>query len=261
MAGAASGVTFLVAGVQKGGTTALFDYLREHPALCLPAVKEVHFFDDETGVDWSAPDYGAYHARFLAERPAPGALWGEATPIYTYWPNAIERIRAYHPAMKLIVVLRDPVERAWSHWRMERARGAETLTFADSIRVGRARVADAADGSGAHRVHSYVERGFYGAQIERLFANFPRQQVLLMRSDDLRGDPARILRNACDFLQIPAFETVVAKESHVGVKSAAFENITPSDIQLLRTIYVDDQKKLKSLTGISFDDGRFGLSD
>lgn len=261
MATQPSGVSFLVAGVQKGGTTALFDYLRDHPALCLPAVKEVHFFDDETGVDWSAPDYGAYHAPFLAERPAPGAVWGEATPIYTYWPNAIERIRAYNPAMKLIVVLRDPVERAWSHWRMERARGAETLAFADCIRAGRARVADAADGSGAHRVHSYVERGFYGAQIERLFANFPRQQVLLMRSNDLRGYPARILRNACDFLQIPAFETVIARESHVGVKAQRQEMPTAADVSLLRSLYVEDQKKLKSLTGISFDADRFGLFD
>lgn len=257
----ASGVTFLVAGVQKGGTTALFDYLREHPALCLPAAKELHFFDDETGVDWSAPDYGAYHAPFLAERPAPGAVWGEATPIYTYWPNALERIRAYNPAMKLIVVLRDPVERAWSHWRMERARGAETLAFADCIRAGRTRVAQAADGSGAHRVHSYVERGFYGAQIERLFANFPRQQVLLTRSDDLRGDPARILRNACDFLQISAFESVVAKESHVGVKARPEETMTVEDVDLLSKVYADDQKKLKSLTGISFEPDRFGLFD
>jgi len=245
-------VTFLVAGVQKGGTTALFDYLRDHPDLCLPAAKEIHFFDDEDRVDWSAPDYEAYHAPFRAERPAPGGVWGEATPIYMYWPNALERIRAYNPAMKLIVALRDPVERAWSHWRMERARGAELESFAHCIRAGRARVRGAADGSGAHRVHSYVERGFYGAQIERILANFPREQVLLTRSDDLRGDPARILRNACDFLQIPDFATVVSRESHVGVKPAIPETPTAADIDLLRSLYRDDQNRLQSLTGISF---------
>lgn len=255
----ASRVGFLVAGVQKGGTTALFDHLVEHPALSLPACKEAHFFDDEVGVDWSAPDYAPYHALF--EGAAPGTLWGEATPIYIYWPNALERIRAYNPAMKLIVVLRDPVERAWSHWRMERARGTESLSFADCIRAGRARVADAADGSGAHRVHSYVERGFYGAQIERLFANFPRQQVLLMRSDDLRGDPARILRNACDFLQIPAFEIVTARESHVGLKVSSKEKPTAEDLSLLINLYVQDQKKLKSLTGISFQPASPGSLD
>ena len=245
-------VTFLVAGVQKGGTTALFDYLREHPQLCLPAAKELHFFDDEERVDWSAPDYEAYHAPFSAERPAAGAVWGEATPIYIYWPWALERIRAYNPAMKLIVVLRDPVERAWSHWKMERARGAESEPFAYCIREGRARVSGAADGSGAHRVHSYVERGFYGAQIERLFSLFPREQVLLTRSGDLRGDTARILGNACDFLQIPPFETVAPRESHVGGRDDPSQIPTAADRTYLSQLYADDQQRLHFLTGICF---------
>src|SRR5688572_4249341 len=110
-------VTFLIAGVQKGGTTALFDYLGDYPDIVLADAKELHFFDDEAQ-DWSAPDYGAYNARF--SDPA-GRPCGEATPIYTYWPNSLERIAAYNPAMKLVVMLRDPVERAWSHWRMEYA--------------------------------------------------------------------------------------------------------------------------------------------
>src|SRR4051812_28315114 len=115
-------VSFLVAGVQKGGTTALFDYLSELPELELPAVKEAHFFDDEQNVDWVAPDYARYHALFSN----PGRTWGEATPIYIYWPNALERIRAYNPAMKLILLFRDPIARAWSQWKMEYARGNET---------------------------------------------------------------------------------------------------------------------------------------
>jgi hypothetical protein len=104
------GRCFLIAGVQKGGTTALFDYLRDHPQLNLAPEKEVHFFDDEAQ-DWSAPDYDAFHARFA---PAgPGRISGEATPIYTYWPDSLERIRAYNPEMKLILLFRDPIARAW----------------------------------------------------------------------------------------------------------------------------------------------------
>ena len=107
MSGGANGkrVSFLIAGVQKAGTTALFDYLSEVPGLELPAVKEAHFFDDEERIDWAAPDYAPYHALF----GAPDRCWGEATPIYLYWPNALERIRAYNPAMKLILLFRDPV--------------------------------------------------------------------------------------------------------------------------------------------------------
>ncbi|MCR5877530.1 sulfotransferase domain-containing protein [Phenylobacterium sp. J367] len=119
-------VDFIIAGVQKGGTTALFDYLSDEPRIALPRVKEVHFFDDE-GQDWAQPDYGAYHAHWDA--PPDGRPRGEATPIYVYWPNSLERIAAYNPAMKLIVLLRDPVQRAWSHWRMEYARGRRDPTL------------------------------------------------------------------------------------------------------------------------------------
>ena len=115
-------VNFVVVGVQKAGTTALFDYLQDDPAYGLPDVKEVHFFDDET-IDWSAPDYGPYHARF--DWSDPTLIRGEATPIYIYWPRSLERLAAYNPAAKIILMLRDPVERAWSHWRMETSRGVE----------------------------------------------------------------------------------------------------------------------------------------
>src|ERR1700749_2869059 len=81
-------VTFLIAGVQKGGTTALYDYLADYPDLALSRVKEVHFFDDESR-DWARPDYGAYHAQF--DDPA-GRPCGEATPIYLYWLRALERV-------------------------------------------------------------------------------------------------------------------------------------------------------------------------
>src|SRR5438128_3640412 len=114
-------VTFVIAGVQKGGTTALYEYLAEMGDVGLSRQKETHFFDDET-LDWARPDYARYHAMFDAPEGRP---CGEATPIYSYWPNALERIAAYNPAMKLILLLRDPVARAWSHWRMEYARGAE----------------------------------------------------------------------------------------------------------------------------------------
>ncbi|HEY9217008.1 MAG TPA: sulfotransferase domain-containing protein, partial [Phenylobacterium sp.] len=171
---------FIVAGVQKGGTTALHDYLTEHPHVTLANVKEVHFFDDESQ-DWAAPDYGAFHAHFPTERRA---ACGEITPIYIYWPNSLERIAAYNPAMKIVVLLRDPVERAFSQWRMEASRGAETHAFSWCIRQGRARLFDA-EPWGHHREFSYVERGFYGEQIERLFSVFPREQTLILRSDAL----------------------------------------------------------------------------
>jgi len=246
-------VSFLVAGVQKGGTTALFDYLNDHPDLALPAIKEAHFFDDEGAVDWTAPDYRPYHALFAGREQA---QWGEATPIYTYWPNSLERIARYNPDMRLILIFRDPVARAWSHWKMEYARGAETRPFSWAIREGRARVADDPSAPGHHRVFSYVERGFYGAQVERLLSLFPRQQVLFLASHELRATPALILGRVCDFLNAAPLANINSRESHVARNIDYGQNITVSDIDYLKYIYSLDTEKFRNETGISFRNER-----
>jgi hypothetical protein len=240
-------VTFLIAGAQKGGTTALYDYLREAPDIALSREKEPHFFDDEAQ-DWARPDYGAYHAQF--DDPA-GRPCGEATPIYLYWPSSLERIRAYNPAMRLILALRDPVERAWSHWRMEYARGPETLPFAQAIRRGRMRLFDA-EPWGFHREFSYVERGFYGEQIERLLGLFPQEQLLVVRSEDLRTDPGPVLTKVRAFIGLPPAPPPAARESHVGVEMDYGSELTPEDAAFLRQLYARDDERLKALTGISF---------
>lgn len=239
-------VTFIIAGVQKGGTTALFDYLGDYPDVALSDVKEAHFFDDET-LDWAAPDYGPYHAHF----PSPdGRPCGEATPIYSYWPNSLERIAAYNPAMKLILILRDPVERAWSHWRMEFARGAETEPFAWCIREGRQRLFDATPW-GHHREFSYVERGFYAEQVERLLGLFPREQVLVLRSEDLRADPGPALAAVRTFLGLPPAPAPAPREVHVG-RSDLPADLTGADVDHLRRVYAADDARLAALTGVRF---------
>lgn len=240
-------VSFLIAGVQKGGTTALFDYLCDYPDVALSTVKEVHFFDDEAR-DWSSTDYADYHASFGVPDGRPT---GEATPIYSYWPGALERAKAYNPALKLILVLRDPVQRAWSHWRMEYARGAETEPFAWCIRQGRQRLF-ASEPWGHHREFSYVERGFYGEQLERVFGLFPREQVLVLTSDALRGEPATALDAVRGFLGLPSAPPPAAREVHVGRDMEYPSELTPEDIARLREVYADDDLRLKALTGLSF---------
>lgn len=240
-------VSFIVAGVQKGGTTALFDYLSDEPGVALSDVKEVHFFDDEA-VDWAQPDYGAYHAHF----PAPdGRPCGEATPIYVYWPNSLARIRAYNPAVKLVVLLRDPVARAWSHWKMEYARGAEREPFAWCIRQGRRRLFDA-EPWGHHREFSYVERGFYGEQVERLFGLFQREQVLLLKAEDLQADPGPTLAAVRAFIGAPTGAAPPARAVHVGREMDYGSELTPHDVEFLRQVYARDMSRLKALTGIAY---------
>jgi hypothetical protein len=243
-----SRVSFIIAGVQKAGTTALFDYLSEDPGISLSKVKEVHYFDDESR-DWVRPDYEAYHANFA---PWDGRPRGEATPIYLYWPNCLARIAAYNANMRLVVLLRDPVERAWSHWKMEYARGVETHPFAWCIRQGRRRLLDA-EPWGHHREFSYVERGFYGDQMEALFGTFPRDQVLVLRAEDLDREPAAALANLREFLDLPPRTAPEPRRVHVGREMDYGSQLTPEDIQFLRGLYAADQVRLAALTGIAFD--------
>jgi hypothetical protein len=244
-------VEFLVAGVQKGGTSALFEYLREMPGLQLPDVKEAHFFDDEERVDWARPDYRAYHALFADD----GRMWGEATPIYIYWPQCIERIAAYNPAMKLILLFRDPIERAWSHWKMETAKGKETKPFAWCIREGRARN-DPGDPAapGHHRVFSYVERGFYGAQVAHLLSRFPRENCLFLRSETLRDHPDAALRQIAAFLDQPAPAGIVPKIVHAARSHHYGSDREPADTRLLAGAYASDIGQFSHLTGIDASD-------
>lgn len=244
------GVDFFICGVQKGGTTALDSWLREHPGIEMARpTKELHFFDDES-LDWGQPDYRRLHEAFTATDPARPR--GEATPIYTYWPNSLERLQAYDPRARLIVLLRHPVWRAVSHWRMETARGAESLPFAEAIRpVGRERVRRAP--GGAHRTFSYVERGLYAPQIERLLGLFSRSQVLFLRTDVLWLEPTATLDEVCSFLGVPPIEWPGRRYvTHAATDRSLAP--APADLDYLASLFADDIPRTQALTGLDLRD-------
>ena len=149
-------------------------------------------------------------------------------------------------------MLRDPVERAWSHWKMEYARGTETRPFAWCIREGRRRLLDA-EPWGHHREFSYVERGFYGEQLEALFALFPRNQVLVLRAEDLNRDPVAVLARLRKFLALPPRIAPEPRQVHVGREMDYGSELTVQDALFLRGLYAADQARLAALTGITFN--------
>ena len=217
-------VNFFIIGVQKGGTTALVDYLSGHSGLQLSREKEVHHFDDEKRIDWSAPSHDRLHAQF--DWSVDCVLRGEATPLYIYWPASLPRLRSYNPAAKLIVGLRHPTFRAFSHWRMETSRGNDDMPLERAIsQEGCARVSRAL--GGVHRVFSYVERGFYAAQIERLLKLFPRGQLHFFRTDRLWEEPCATLTAIERFLGVePLLGPRVRRRYVVPVASTGSEHAT-----------------------------------
>lgn len=199
---------FLIAGVPKAGTTALHAALAPHPELYLSPVKEPKFFltdgppprhggpgDVQTYQEhvWRREDYEA----LFADAPA-GALLGEATPFYLHDLGSHARIKALVPQARLIVLLRDPVDRAHSNWTHLWNAGLEPeADFLAACRAEPARVA-----AGWAPFWHYTGLGLYGRQLEHLYRHFPREQVLLLRYRELKDAPAATLDRVCSFLGV-----------------------------------------------------------
>lgn len=192
-------VNFLIAGTQKGGTSALYKHLNAHPKLSMARKKELHFFDDETNFADKSVDYSRYHTSF-SPRPLQRHLYGEATPDYMYWYRAPGRIWEYNPKMKFIIILRNPVDRAFSAWNMEVMRRREFLSFPEAIRTERRRTKEVLPFQ--HRVYAYVDRGFYTDQIRRIWNFFPKEQTLFLKSEHLKDEHQNTLDRVCDFLGV-----------------------------------------------------------
>lgn len=232
-------VAFVIAGVQKGGTTVLKEYMDNHPELLFGRRKEIHFFDTPELFASDPPDYRPYHAYFHAQDGR--HMLGEATPEYVYAEGAMQRIHAYNPAMKNIVILRNPIDRAYSHWNMSYSKGHDSRPFSEVI--GRE---PAGESGGGQPQSSYIDRGFYSGQIETMRQFFPAVQTLILRQEDLRHDHNAMLSTIWDFLGVEPIGPVESLESNVGTYSA---RMTDEDRAFLRDLYRDEIKALESLLG------------
>ena len=200
---------FLVAGVPKAGTTALHAALATHPGLYLSEIKEPKFFltdgpppakgggpgDALTYREhiWRREDYEA-----LFDAAPPGALRGESTPLYLYDRAALRRIRQLIPAAKLIVILRDPVERAHSNWTHLWSAGLEPV--GDFVRA--CAEEDRRIAAGWASFWHYTRLGRYGEQLEYAYSLFPSDQILVLRYRRLVDQPATTLDQICGFLGV-----------------------------------------------------------
>lgn len=192
---------FLIVGAQKCGTSSLFEWLCSHPAVARPSFKELQFFNDER--EWSKGP-AAYSRRFA--RVPSGSLVGEATPEYMLYPESVERMARTVPDARLIAVVRDPIERAYSQYRMNRHLRWEGRSFDRAVRDELA-AGDVEPSlrrmttSGSPEYH-YLARGDYLPQLERLCRHYARERLLVLLLDDLVADPGGSFAEVCRFLGI-----------------------------------------------------------
>lgn len=240
---------FIVIGAQKGGTTSLFHYLNQHPQLNLPSKKEIHFFTKNyhRGLKF-------YKTYFPFKKN--GKLSGEATPYYLFHPLIPKRVFKHYPNVKLIVMLRNPVDRAFSHYNMEKKMTKEDRSFEDAIKdeldkfeIINSQVLLSSRYSNEHAHHSYLSRGLYQEQIVRWLTCFDKSQMLFLKSEDFFRDPQKELNKVFNFLKIDPVKIKDLKPKWQG----DYNKLDVSTYNRLDEFFKKRNSELTNLIGNNFN--------
>ena len=250
---------FLIIGANRCGTAALYQYLCEHPCFAPSFQREVHFFERNyaKGISWYRsyfPSilYKYYVTKFGKKR----FVTGEATTYYIFHPHAPRRILQTLPRVKLIALLRNPTSRAYAQYHQKIRQGRETLSFADAIEAEPERLrgerekmlADEHYESTEYRDHSYLARGIYVDQLAHWMSLFPREQILILRSEDLRMNPSGVVEEVLKFLELPAWEP----KQHNNYGEADYPKMDPHIKQRLNEYFKPHNRRLSDFLGRDF---------
>jgi len=220
---------FLIIGCQKCGTSSLHHYLAQHPSVWSPEKKELHFFDYY--YDFGLPAYKQYFKNQPSNMDS--LLVGEATPEYIFQPYAAERIKQTLPSTKAIVLLRNPIERAFSAWRMGVRQGWETLSFEAAVAAEAERILPELDKMSKDEYyygyewnhHSYLLRGHYNDQIENWLQHFKRKDLLVLSAERFFTNTKIEFKKVCDFLELDEWYPEEFQNMFVGVNNKLPEKI------------------------------------
>lgn len=251
---------FVIIGAQRCGTTSLYSYLAQHPFVASVYRKEVHFFDlnYHKGLFWYRAHFPTVLTAYLFQRKHGRPLVsGEATPYYLFHPHAARRLRQHLPDAKLIVLLRNPVDRAFSHYRHEIRLGVETLPFEGAIKREADRIEeeilkmqkDEHYYSFHHHHYAYLRRGIYVEQLRAWMEFFPRERFLILKSEDLFSNPSAVIRQVLRYLDLPAWEPRTFEK----MNSTDHQTDDPKIRAYLADYFEEHNKKLYDFLGIDFN--------
>lgn len=243
---------YLVVGTKRGGSTSVADWITRHPEVApCRTDKGTHYFDVNytRGRAW-------FRAAFPKQR-APWRITGEASPYYMFHPMSAVRIAAELPDVKLLVVLRDPLARAWSHHAYETARGRETESFERALdleprrldgEVARLRQDPAYD-SVPFRYHAYLQRGHYDEHLARLHQYFPVENILVLQSERTFAAPNEQMARVWEFLGLSPYTLTDAKAENAN---RPYGDMPPHLVQRLHDYYRPHNDNLYAMPGIDF---------
>lgn len=246
-------VDFLIIGAQRCGTTSLYNYLSHHPKIQFAKKKELHFFDIgfNKGIDW-------YRSNFPDDitRHDKGLITGEATPYYIFHPLVPKRIFESAPTIKLIVLLRNPIDRAYSHYHHEVNIGAEKLSFEEALKAESNRLEGELDKiksdetyySFNHQNFSYLSRGIYHEQLLRWFNIFPKKNILILQSENFYSNTSNVVNEVFEFLSLPSVDLKLDKVYN----NLSYEPMNPTTRKSLLGYFKPYNEKLYKLLDVDF---------
>jgi hypothetical protein len=244
---------YLIIGTMKGGTSSLHNYLRMHPDVLPAYKKEIHYFDlnIEQGSAW-------YRAHFPPKRKkTPGKITGDASPYYIFHPLTAGRASQMLPDAKIIVVLRNPIDRAFSHYNHNRRKGRETRSFEDAIE-GEFEIIDIeedriitnqAESLFTHRHFSYLSRGLYARQLKRWLSYYDRKNILVMKSEDLFDKTEETFLQVTRFLGLKDWMPSEFETWNVG----SYISMKPETWEALARVFEQPNRELSTLVDQDFN--------
>lgn len=246
--------SFLIIGAKKCGTTSLFHYLSEHPNVGAPTWKEISYFNIyfDRGSLW----YRSFFPLSLPKLDSQDLITGEATASYICHPQAAQRIAATLPDVKLIALLRNPVDRSYSHYHHTKRIGRENLSFEEAIAQEESRVEQLENESRELGLKSspaynytYLSSGMYAEQLKNWLKLFNKQQLLILKSEDFFNRPETIFKQVLDFLKIPDWSPQKYRKYNNNSYS---QKIKPSTRKYLTEYFQPHNQKLYELLGKDF---------
>jgi hypothetical protein len=199
---------FIIIGAMKCGTTSLYNYLIQHPCIIAARKKEIHFFDKhyDKGIKWYRSNFPTVLKKKLVKSIKGHALTGEASPSYMANPFTAERIKKALPNAKLIFLLRNPAERAFSHYCHWVRHDKEKLSFEDAIAIEFRRLKEVEVYPQVNGQHKYITKGLYELQLQTWFELFTKNQLLFIHSEEFFRNPEFQLNRVFKFLGLPDYK-------------------------------------------------------
>lgn len=250
---------FIVIGCQKCATTSLYDYLIQHPDISAATEKEIHFFDSNynVGITWYRSFFPTVFFKKFSKIKQRKFVTGEASPMYIFNPVVPKRMSKILPDVKLIAILRNPIDRAYSHYNMQVKNGYETLSFEEAIKNEEKRIEGEREKEERDenyvginlRDFSYLSRGRYAEQLNLWMNYFPKDQFLIIRTEDLEENPTHAMNEIFKFLDLQPYEIRNPPKMNVG----EYQTMNSSTRKTLIEYFKPYNEKLYKLLNKNFD--------